>query len=119
MPHKCVRCGTEYPEGSEEILEGCQACGSRLFVYVRSGEAIEVSKAREVLDTLMEEEPEEVLKVPFEERVETIRIVRPGTYEINLPKLLKQDTIVFAGKKGKYVVHLPSLFAERKKEKTE
>jgi len=35
MPHKCVTCSKVYPNSSPELLKGC-ACGSRIFLYMRS-----------------------------------------------------------------------------------
>ena len=35
MPHKCVSCSKVYPNSSPELLKGC-ACGSRIFLYMRS-----------------------------------------------------------------------------------
>ena len=35
MPHKCVSCSKVYPNSSPELLKGC-ACGSRIFLYLRS-----------------------------------------------------------------------------------
>lgn len=38
MPHKCTNCDSVYPDGSEDILEGCD-CGSRKFEYVSTQQA--------------------------------------------------------------------------------
>ncbi|MDD1718879.1 MAG: Zn-ribbon domain-containing protein, partial [Methanoregulaceae archaeon] len=35
MPHKCVQCGKEYKDSSEDILKGCVSCGGRKFYFIR------------------------------------------------------------------------------------
>ena len=34
MPHQCIRCGKEYPDGSEALLSGC-SCGAKFFFFFR------------------------------------------------------------------------------------
>ena len=44
------------------------------------------------------------------DRVETIRIVSPGTYELNLEKMAQGDErIVSVGKEGNYIIDLMSM----------
>lgn len=51
-------------------------------------------------------------------RVESIRIVQPGSYELNLGSLMQGNEIVMALKEdGTYVVHLPSVFDKHVKKK--
>lgn len=48
-------------------------------------------------------------------RVESIRILSPGQYELNLESLLERKEIVMALKEdGTYIVHLPSVFKQKK-----
>lgn len=48
-------------------------------------------------------------------RVESVRILSPGSYELNLESLLERDEIVMALKEdGTYLVHLPSVFQKKK-----
>ena len=52
------------------------------------------------------------------ERVESVRILGPGSYELNLDSLLGRKEIVMAIKEdGTYAVDLPSVFRRDKKEK--
>jgi len=55
------------------------------------------------------------------DRVETIRIVAPGSYELNLEKMAESDErIVSVGKEGSYIIDLMSMSrdeAEKKKRK--
>jgi hypothetical protein len=50
-----------------------------------------------------------------EERVESVRILGPGSYELNLDSLLERKELVMAIKEeGSYALHLPSVFKQRK-----
>jgi predicted nucleic acid-binding Zn-ribbon protein len=118
MPHKCTKCGREFRDGSTDILKGCPSCGSKKFLYVR-----EEHRHRDVLEekTIQEiatETKEEVLEVvqasetPTDPRgrVESIRILAPGSYELNLKKLAEtNDMVVGLGKDAKYLVDISSM----------
>jgi predicted nucleic acid-binding Zn-ribbon protein len=126
MPHKCTKCGREFRDGSTDILKGCPSCGSKKFLYVR-----EEHRHRDVLEekTIQEiatESKEEVLElvdVPAQAadprgRVESIRILAPGSYELNLKKLAEtNDMVVGLGKDAKYLVDISSM--GKKEEKRE
>ena len=46
-----------------------------------------------------------------EERVESVRILGPGSYELNLDSLLERKELVMAiREEGSYALHLPSVF---------
>jgi len=48
-------------------------------------------------------------------RIESIRILSPGQYELNLESLLERKEIVMALKEdGTYIVNLPSVFKKKK-----
>ncbi len=92
MPHKCTKCGKIYPDGDPKILKGCE-CGNTRFVYVPK-------KKRETK------------KEEFS-GVETVKIISPGMYEINLEKIFSRDEIVIAiQEEGRYAIHLPSLIGK-------
>jgi hypothetical protein len=126
MPHKCTQCGREYKDGSTEILKGCASCGNKKFLYVKESEihddVLEEKSIDEIaLDT--EQEILEVIEPPSKarskaevemyDRVETIRIVSPGSYELNLEKMAKDDErIVSVGKEGSYIIDLMSMAKE-------
>lgn len=126
MPHKCVKCGREFEDGSMEILKGCPSCSGKKFLYVREEErhadVMEGKPAR----TLAEERVHAVLElqrpaqreVELFERVETIRILGPGRYEVNIEKLARSDDIVLGiGKEGRYIVDIHSMARSEKGEK--
>jgi hypothetical protein len=52
------------------------------------------------------------------DRVETIRIIAPGTYELNIEKMAQDDErIVSVGKEGSYIVDLMSMAKDEPKKK--
>ncbi|MBN1133503.1 MAG: Zn-ribbon domain-containing protein [Methanosarcinaceae archaeon] len=140
MPHKCTRCEHIFEDGDSVILTGCPNCGWNKFLYVKS-EDVEASceetepKASDIVDETIDTtlpkkiitELDEVLGIKKEEsceeeneeeRVESVRILGPGSYELNLDSLLKRKEIIMAIKEnGSYAVDLPSVFKKKKKEK--
>lgn len=142
MPHKCTRCENLFRDGAAIILNGCPKCGWNKFLYVReeskdadpvvkipaststgqiSPEASNFIKEVDEILGIKEEKPEtEESRVEPEqkeigERIESIRILSPGQYELNLESLLERKEIVMALKEdGTYVVNLPSVFKKKK-----
>jgi len=49
MSHKCLKCGKVLKEDSDELLQGCDNCGHKLFVYREGGEDIDNEKREEVV----------------------------------------------------------------------
>lgn len=115
MPHKCVRCGTIYGDGAQEILDGC-SCGSKLFFYVRKEH---VQKAEELTEDLTEHERKQIesdiLDLIGKERdqdapvildFEAVVVRKPGQYDLDLVHLFKGDPVVIKLEEGKYVIDL-------------
>ena len=127
MPHKCTKCGREYKAGSTEILKGCASCGGKKFLYVKDTEinkdVLEEKSISEIADESREDileiiEPKKKEQVEMYDRVETIRIVSPGTYELNLEKMAQSDQrIVSVGKEGNYIIDLMSMAKDQPKKK--
>lgn len=126
MPHKCTKCGREYRDGSTEILKGCASCGGKKFLYVKEDELhrdVLEEKSIEEIATESKEEVFEVKPVPGKEvelydRVETIRIVGPGSYELNIEKMAKGDErIISVGTEGVYNIDLLSFVNDDKKKR--
>jgi len=143
MPHKCTRCENIFKDGAAIILNGCPKCGWNKFLYVRDespvpGSVTKIEPAintgqispeasnfiREVDEILgIKEETTELVNKPKAEtapreignRIESIRILSPGHYELNLESLLERKEIVMALKEdGTYIVNLPSIFKKKK-----
>lgn len=128
MPHKCTKCGREYKDGSTEILKGCGSCGNKKFLYVREEQIHEDVLEEKPISEIAEESKDEILEVveakkekreiEMYDRVETIRIVAPGSYELNLEKMAESDErIVSVGKEGSYIIDLMSMAKDEPKKK--
>ncbi|MFP3908883.1 MAG: Zn-ribbon domain-containing protein [Archaeoglobaceae archaeon] len=111
MPHRCTECGKEFVDGDMQILKGCE-CGNNKFLYVPKKR--EEEEKEEAVD--VEEKAEEVKNQIAEEMgMETVRIVAPGQYEINLDKVLSREEIIISLQQdGKYLIHLPSLLRDKR-----
>jgi predicted nucleic acid-binding Zn-ribbon protein len=139
MPHKCTRCENIFKDGAAIILNGCPKCGWNKFLYVRDESPGSAAKTgistntalispeasnfiREVDELLgIKDETTELKHEPEIEtkevgnRIESIRILSPGQYELNLESLLERKEIVMALKEdGTYIVNLPSVFKKKK-----
>ena len=126
MPHKCTKCGREYKDGSTEILKGCESCGNKKFLYVKEAELNKDVLEEKSIEEIADETHEEILEVAgpskkqveMYDRVETIRIVSPGSYELNLEKMAQTDErIVSVGKEGSYIIDLMSMAKDPPKKK--
>ncbi|NQU98841.1 hypothetical protein HQ533_05205 [Candidatus Woesearchaeota archaeon] len=125
MPHQCVKCGTMYDDGSSEILQGCK-CGGKLFFYIkksaleRKEEIINLSKKekKQIEDDIYDIIGNQIDKEkPIVLDIETINILKPGKYEIDLVNLFKKQPLVYKLEDGKYVIDIIESFSKmRKKE---
>jgi len=122
MPHQCVRCNTFYDDGSSEILSGCK-CGSKLFFFVKK-EALE--KAKQATEELSDTDRKQIEKdvfdligkpeddTPVVLDLESIRIAKPGKFEIDLVRLFdKENPLVYKLEDGKYMIDLPQTFQRK------
>ncbi len=111
--HKCLRCGKKFEHISEEMLNGCPECGGRFFLYIRDGTDL---SATELVDRLKIEESDEAISQ--DERIESLRIIGTGIYELNLDALMSKKEIVMGLKEnGTYAIHLPSLFGKKRSQR--
>jgi len=119
MPHQCVRCGKLYDDGAEEILKGCP-CGGRLFFYINKKK---LEESKNIVTDLTTQEKNEIEKDVFDligiERgvekpvvldLESIRILKPGKYELDLVHLFKKRPLIYKLEEGKYMIDLPETF---------
>lgn len=120
MPHQCVRCGKLYDDGSKEILSGC-SCGARLFFYIRK-ERLE--QAKEITENLSNDDKKQIEKDVFsimgrEEKeeipvvldIESVRVIKPGKFEIDLVHLFnKKNPLVYKLEEGKYIIDIAETF---------
>jgi len=124
MPHQCVRCGTIYDDGAQEIIKGCN-CGGKLFFYIRKDK---LKKHQEEIENLSKKEKKEIEKDilgmigadgeedrPIVLDLESIKIKKPGKYELDLVRLFKKEPLIFKLEEGKYVIDIPETFKKFKK----
>lgn len=125
MPHQCVRCGKFYPDGSQELLKGCN-CGGKFFFYVKKQD---IDRAKELTVDLTKEEKIQIENdvkdiigdqidddQPVVLELENIRVLKPGKYEIDLVDLFKGKPLVYKLDDGKYVIDLVSAFKTEENE---
>jgi uncharacterized protein len=127
MPHKCVQCGRDYKDASPVILRGCESCGGRKFLYVGENDRNRDVLLEQSAEALAKEAPDQVLVVSTEQdgktesldRIESIRIISPGTYELNIEKLANSDErVVGIGTDGNYLLDLHSMIKPGKDKKS-
>jgi hypothetical protein len=124
MPHKCTQCGREFEDGSTKILKGCPSCGGKKFLYIREAERHDDVLKEKTIEEIARDTGEDVLEVREDkrraeievfERIESIRILGPGSYELNIEKLARSDEVVVGlEKEGRYVVDILSMAKKRK-----
>lgn len=125
MPHQCVRCNTFYDDGAKEILTGC-SCGAKLFFYVKKERLDEMKKISDE-SRLSEKDKEQIEKdvfdlvgqkhdpdAPVVLDIESIKIIKPGKYELDLVHLFKGDPLIFKLGEGKYMIDVVQSFKKSK-----
>lgn len=135
MPHECTNCGTEYEDGSEEILSGCSECGGAKFQYISSQSPppeleTKNQESKELRESNAQKEARSVtvsenelpssssfdsvdnvsttskVQEELNRQFENITIISKGKYEINLQGLFeKGDCVISLQEDGKYVIH--------------
>lgn len=122
MPHQCVHCSKIIEAGSKEILEGCNSCNGKFFFYIRDEQVEEIKKSQEIpipeFQTIdkkrVEEDVRSILKIEDENKpvildLESIRVMGPGKFEIDIVSLINRKPIVFKLQEGKYLIDIESI----------
>ncbi len=123
MPHQCVRCSKMYDDGAREILAGC-SCGGKFFFFMKDKSIDKVKNMtsslspiekkqieKDALDLIGDTTKKELKKDhPVVLDMESIRILKPGKFEIDLVDLFKGEPLVYKLSDGKYVIDLASTF---------
>jgi predicted nucleic acid-binding Zn-ribbon protein len=123
MPHQCVRCSTFYPDASKELLAGC-SCGGKLFFYIKQSRLDDLKKEVEMklspeekfqmeqdVYNIIGEQPDMPVVLDFE----SVRMLSPGKYELDLMRLFKEEPVIFKLSEGKYMIDIPSVIKNVKK----
>ena len=117
MPHQCVKCSRIISIASKELLEGCADCGGHFFFYIREEQ---LNKIKEKPIDIPEQQKEKIEKdvremagiteetAPVILDLESVRVIKPGKFEIDLVSLLNRKPIVFKLQEGKYIIDLDS-----------
>lgn len=119
MPHQCLKCSQVYENTSDSIIKGCSNCGGKLFLFIKKtpekSEEIELSKQEK---ELVLQEIESIVEIrdsdtPIILKLENIRVVKPGKYEIDINQLMRKDKpIVYKIQEGTYIIDLNFLRGE-------
>jgi len=132
MPHQCVRCGVKYPDTSKALLTGC-SCGSRFFFFYKETdlskgediilkelESLSPKERKEIeheIETDIQEIVDNVEEKPVVLDLESVRVVKPGKFEIDLVNLFRRKPLIYKLAEGKYVIDLATTFQIMQKEK--
>ncbi len=122
MPHQCVHCSKILDMGSKEILEGCDSCGGKFFFYIKDDQAERIRLSRDELipefnsvdKTKIEADVRSILKIEDEEKpvildLESVRVLGPGRFELDIVSLMNRRPIVFKVSEGKYLIDIEGL----------
>lgn len=133
MPHQCVHCSRIIAPGSREILDGCSGCGGKFFFYIRDEQAKQMKEQKQMEKVFpielkkedkqeMEREVRDILGIenamkPVILDLESVRVLKPGKFEIDLVSLMNRKPIIFKLEEGKYVIDLESSLPVKEKKK--
>lgn len=129
MPHQCVSCGTMYGDGAKEILHGCSSCRGKLFFYVKKERIEELKEEQPQLFNLSNKDKKriesDVYDIIGETRdrdkpiildIESIKILKPGKYELDLVNLFKsKQPLIYKLEDGKYMIDILESFKKLRK----
>ena len=121
MPHQCVRCNKFYDDGDKTILNGC-SCGSKLFFYIKKEKLEEIkNKTAELTEDDKKQIEKDVFDLvgseidsdePVVLDIESIRVLKPGKYELDLVHLFKNEPLIFKLEEGKYIIDVAETFKQ-------
>tara|TARA_B100001971_G_C18183682_1_gene534303 strand:- start:360 stop:728 length:369 start_codon:yes stop_codon:yes gene_type:complete len=122
MPHQCVHCSKIIEVGSKEILEGCESCSGKFFFYIRDDQVNQIKESNEIqipeFNTIdkkqVEEDVRSILKIEDESKpvildLESVRVLNPGKFEIDIVSLMNRRPIVFKLQEGKYLIDIEGM----------
>ena len=123
--HQCVKCGKVYGDGSNELLKGCQNCGGKFFFFIKKEK---LSEAVEEVEKLTEKEREQIQQdvldivgskidddTPVILDLESIKVLKPGKFEVDIVNLMRGKPVVFKMENGKYIIDLATTFQQTRR----
>lgn len=117
MPYKCVHCARVYQDGSDETMTGC-VCKSKFFFYIKEEKLKEIQEYNPLVGLdekekdKIEEDIREISGITDDETpvfldFESISVVKPGKYLVDITKLFSKDRPrVYKLEDGKYIIDL-------------
>ncbi len=125
MPHICSQCKKRYDDVAE-LRNGCPACGCGRFEYVsgrgrREPGPVSEEPAENQDNNEKAGQPAGSPSAPIPYRAdpdapESIRIIEPGRYDVNLLRLAtSDDRVVKVGDEENYRLDLHSMMRKKKK----
>ena len=118
MAYRCVHCSETYVNGAPELSAGC-TCGCKFFFYIKNEKIAEMEESRITLTNFtpkekeqMEDDVREIAGIEDEDvpiflDFESVTVVSPGKYHIDIQKLLSPDKPrVYKLEDGKYIIDL-------------
>ena len=122
MPHQCLKCEEVYDNASDVIIKGCPKCHSKLFLFIKKipekKEEIELTKHEKeiILDELDSMVDVDNIDTPIILKLENVRILSPGKYEIDVNELMKKEKpLIYKVEEGTYYIDLDFLRGNYKK----
>jgi len=119
MPYKCVHCSSVFKDGSKELIEGCSSCKSKFFFYIKEETLAQIAESEESEPYLSTSEKKQIEsdvreitgiedeEVPVFLDFESVKVLKPGKYLLDLQKLFAIDKPrVYQIENGKYIVDL-------------
>ncbi|MDD2678305.1 MAG: Zn-ribbon containing protein [Candidatus Nanoarchaeia archaeon] len=117
MPHQCVKCGKIYGDASNELLTGCGECKGKFFFFIKKEkmktdfiEKLSNKDIEKIEKDIRELIPELKSAEPIILDLETIRVIGPGKYEIDVGSLMRGKPVIIQVGDGKYFIDLPNAF---------
>src|SRR3989344_1168403 len=121
MPYKCVHCSKIYEDGASQVLSGCDNCHSKFFFYMKEDQLKKIKESEDNIELTtaekkqVEKDIRDIAGIEDEETpvfldFESIKIIKPGKYVVDLGNLLATNKPrIYKIEDGKYVVDLSSL----------
>jgi uncharacterized protein len=126
MPHRCAGCKTLFPD-VEQLKDGCPVCGSGKFIFV-TGKNLKDQTVHTGIDESVKTRQEKKRKNNYQKEktdpeenqdpasIESIRILEPGRYDLNLSRLAESDDrVVRIGSEDSYRLDLNSMIRQKRK----
>ena len=126
MPYRCVHCSKLFEDGSKEVLSGCSQCGRKFFFFIKkeqlqkiSQEGVETEFLSSADKKQMEQDVREIAGFEDEETpvfldFESVRVLRPGKYAVDLGNLFSlEKPRVYKIEDGKYIIDLSTRLKKR------